>query len=106
MSRSFPRAFVAALFVIAGVARAEGPFQPTWESLAKHEAPEWLLDAKFGIYAHWGVYSVPAFETEWYGKHMYAKDNARGGGKGGGKAQSVYRHHVQTYGDPSKFGYK
>jgi len=42
----------------AGTAEAEksaGPYQPAWESLAAHEVPEWLLDAKYGIYAHWGV---------------------------------------------------
>jgi len=45
----------------AGAAR---PVKATWEAL-EHEPAEWLLDAKFGIYTHWGVYSVPAFETEW-----------------------------------------
>jgi alpha-L-fucosidase len=45
-------------------------YSPTWESLTSHNVPEWLLDAKFGIYAHWGVYSVPAFETEWYPKRL------------------------------------
>ena len=71
-----------------------GPFEPTWESLIANETPDWLLDAKFGIYAHWGVYSVPAFETEWYAKRMYDRKS------------SVYRHHVKTYGDPAEFGYK
>jgi alpha-L-fucosidase len=33
-------------------------WQPTWESLSQHEVPQWAKDAKFGIYAHWGVYSV------------------------------------------------
>lgn len=45
---------------------------------------EWMLDAKFGIYTHWGVYSVPAFETEWYAKRMYEETSA------------VYRHHRVT----------
>ena len=36
---------------------------PNWEELEKHdEAPDWFRDAKFGIYAHWGVYSSPAFK--------------------------------------------
>jgi len=69
-------------------------FEPTWESLISNEIPDWLKDAKFGIYAHWGVYSVPAFETEWYGKRMYEIGS------------SVYEHHLKTYGDPSVFGYK
>jgi alpha-L-fucosidase len=69
-------------------------FEATWESLTSHQVPEWLLDAKFGIYAHWGVYSVPAYATEWYPKRMYDMDN------------DVYRHHVNVYGDPENFGYK
>lgn len=69
-------------------------FEPTWESLHKNEIPEWLVDAKFGVYAHWGLYSVPAFETEWYAKQMYKIGS------------EVYEHHVKTYGEPSVFGYK
>lgn len=69
-------------------------YEATWESLAAHEIPEWLKDAKFGIYAHWGIYSVPAYGNEWYGKRMYDLD------------QDIHRHHVETYGDPEVFGYK
>src|SRR5271165_7558859 len=36
----------------------QGPFRPDWESLQKYEVPEWYRDAKFGIFIHWGVYSV------------------------------------------------
>ncbi len=66
---------------------------PTWEDL-EHPVPEWLLDAKFGLYAHWGPASVPAFQTEWYAKRMYDTES------------EVYRHHVEAYGDPAEFGYK
>jgi alpha-L-fucosidase len=39
-------------------------FEETWESLSTNERePEWFKDAKFGIYFHWGVYSVPAFDN-------------------------------------------
>jgi len=68
------------------------PAEATWESL-KHEPAEWLLDAKFGIYTHWGVYSVPAFQTEWYAKRMYEAGSG------------VNKHHIKTYGDPKQFGY-
>ncbi|MFI3321729.1 MAG: alpha-L-fucosidase [Rikenellaceae bacterium] len=63
-------------------------YNPTWESLANHnEQPEWLKDAKLGIYFHWGAYCVPAFQGEWYPRNMYRKgDNA-------------YNHHRETYGD-------
>ena len=39
---------------------AEGPFQPTWDSLkADYKAPDWFRDAKFGIWAHWSAQCVP-----------------------------------------------
>ena len=50
-----------------------GRFVPDWASLSKFEAPEWYKDAKFGIFIHWGVYSVPAFGSEWYPREMYLK---------------------------------
>ena len=36
-----------------------GPFEATWASLSHHTCPNWYRDAKFGIFIHWGVYSVP-----------------------------------------------
>jgi alpha-L-fucosidase len=64
-------------------------YQPAWSSLDKRPIPGWFEDAKFGIFIHWGVYSVPAYRplesglyasySEWY----YAKvlDNEKNGGK-------------------------
>jgi alpha-L-fucosidase len=72
----------------------EGPYRPDWESLQKYEAPEWYRDAKFGIFIHWGVYSVPAFGSEWYPRLMYIKGSRE------------YKHHIATYGPQDKFGYK
>jgi len=72
----------------------EGEYTPDWESLAKHESsPEWFRDAKMGIYFHWGVYSVPAYSSEWYPRNMHIPGH------------DVYRHHLETYGHPSTFGY-
>ena len=67
-------------------------FEPTVESLSHYKCAEWFRDAKFGIYVHWGVYSV-AERGEWYGREMYEEGS------------SVYQHHVATWGHPSKFGY-
>ncbi|WP_051729576.1 alpha-L-fucosidase [Amycolatopsis sp. La24] len=39
----------------------DGPYEPTRQSLARHPLPEWWDDGKFGIFVHWGAYSVPAF---------------------------------------------
>jgi alpha-L-fucosidase len=72
----------------------QGPFRPDWESLKSYEAPEWYRDAKFGIFLHWGVYSVPAFGNEWYPRLMYDKK------------WGEYKHHIDTYGPQDKFGYK
>lgn len=73
---------------------AQGPFRTDWESLQKFEAPEWYRDAKFGIFIHWGVYSVPAFGSEWYPRLMYQAGTP------------VFEHHIATYGPQNKFGYK
>lgn len=70
----------------------DGPFEPTVESLQGYECPEWFRDAKFGIYVHWGVYSVPE-RGEWYAREMYMEGH------------DVYNHHEATYGHPSEFGY-
>ncbi len=50
---------------LCGPAMAEERFEPNWESLKKYSVPAWFEDAKFGIFVHWGVYSVPAFDNEW-----------------------------------------
>lgn len=71
-----------------------GPFRPDWESLQKYEVPEWYKDAKFGIFIHWGVYSVPARGNEWYPRNMYREGSEE------------HKHHIVTYGPQDKFGYK
>ena len=44
----------------------KGPYKDTWASLSSWQTPKWYQKAKFGIFIHWGVYSVPAFDSEWY----------------------------------------
>lgn len=68
-------------------------FKPTVESLKNYKCPQWFQDAKFGIYLHWGVYSV-AERGEWYARQMYIEGHDN------------YKYHVKTYGHPSEFGYK
>lgn len=72
----------------------EGPFKPTWDSLENYEVPQWYMDAKFGIFIHWGVYSVPAFGNEWYPRNMYRQGSRE------------FEHHIKTYGSQKDFGYK
>ncbi len=74
--------------------KAQERYQATWESLKKYNTPDWFRDAKFGIFIHWGVYSVPAFGSEWYPRQMYQKGSKE------------FMHHVETFGPQNKFGYK
>lgn len=71
-----------------------GKYKDSWQSLASHKTPEWYYQGKFGIFIHWGIYSVPAFGNEWYARGMYDINHREFG------------HHVTTYGNQDKFGYK
>lgn len=71
-----------------------GPFKPTWNSLEGYRAPRWFRNAKFGIFIHWGVFSVPAFQNEWYSRNMYVKGSL------------AYEYQRAVYGPQSGFGYK
>lgn len=71
-----------------------GKYKDTWESLCDHPVPVWYQNAKFGIFIHWGVYSVPAFYNEWYPREMYQQGS------------EAYEHHRKTYGPQKDFGYK
>ncbi len=71
-----------------------GRFKDTWESLQQYHVPEWYEKIKFGIFIHWGVYSVPAFGSEWYSRNMYIQGSKE------------YEHHIKTYGRHKDFGYK
>ena len=73
-------------------------YEAEWESLTRHECPEWFRNAKFGIYTHWGPYSVPSWENEWYPRLMYMENSTRD--------DDFYSYHKKTWGDVSEFGYK
>jgi hypothetical protein len=84
-----------ALSTLAVDLRAEGPYEPTRESLDTHPLPQWWRDAKFGIFIHWGVYAVPAYAlpglpvlgyAEWY----WAMQQIPG--------TPTWLHHLLTYG--------
>ncbi len=75
-----------------------GPFDAEWKSLERYQIPQWYKDAKFGIFIHWGAYSVPAFGSEWYPRQMYIDKNRRG--------DNFFQHHLNTYGPQKEFGYK
>jgi alpha-L-fucosidase len=84
------------LLTVPAVAAAEedrpDDYEPTVESLESHPVPEWFDDAKFGIFIHWGAYSVPAWGprgsyAEWYWNYM------------NNPGSPTYEHHRDTYGE-------
>ncbi len=88
-------------FALTGLAWARH-YEPTWESLSQWEIPEWYENAVFGIYWHWGPYSVAGYGyCCWYGCSMYLPGHTDPTGK------DCYKHHCDVWGDPfTEFGYK
>jgi alpha-L-fucosidase len=84
-------------------------FEANWESIkANYKDPAWFNKAKFGIFIHWGAYSVPAFGSEWYPRNMYMdtiKFSAQLKPENNGPAEE-YLYHKKVWGDLKKFGYK
>jgi len=83
------------LFFLAATMGQAQTYTASWSSVDRHNpAPEWFQDAKFGLWFHWGPYSVPAYKSEWYPRYMYIQGN------------SGYTHHTSVYGDPyTSWGY-
>ncbi len=86
-------------------------YSPTWESLREHGVPRWFENAKFGIFIHWGIYSVPAWapttgelgavpREEWFKNNPYAEwylNSLRT------KGSPTWKYHIEKYGE--KFDY-
>ncbi len=71
-----------------------GFFKDSWDSLMDFEVPAWFKKAKFGIFIHWGLFSVPEYSNEWYPRNMYIE------------GMPAFEHHVETFGKQKDFGYK
>ena len=84
---------VRAAIKLANIPAVAGPAVETWQSVHDHyHVPLWLQDAKFGIFIHFGLYSIPGV-NEWYQKYMYSHGEIRAG-------------HVARFGPLNEFGYK
>lgn len=71
-------------------------YENSWESLNSRPVPEWFADAKFGIFIHWGLYSVPAYTdkgvyAEWYMQQY--RDEKTG----------AYAFHNRVYGPDTRY---
>lgn len=73
------------------------PYQKSYESIYTHESPTWYSDAKYGIFVHWGIYSVPGWGNvgpkenypAWYWWYM---------NEGPGMTSGFYEYNLATYG--------
>ena len=89
-SRALAHGSASSARSLAGI--AQGPVEPTWNSLVAHyRYPDWFRDAKFGIWSHWGPQAVPE-QGDWYGRFLYMQGHP------------VYEHHLKTYGHPADTG--
>jgi alpha-L-fucosidase len=84
---------LATIVLACALSAQTAKYQPNWESLDARPAPEWYLDAKFGIFIHWGVYSVPAYSSpeeyaEWYWYSLQHKP--------AGNEQRALKRHQDT----------
>ncbi len=80
-------------------------YQATWDSIDSRPSPSWYTDAKFGIFIHWGVYSVPAFApvhaknqtpyAEWYWHSLTNGMKAKRADEDGA---ATWAYHKRTYG--------
>jgi len=81
-----------------GSADERATYEPTWESLSKHQVPEWFRDAKFGIYTHWGPITYATENApssmEWYARQMYEPQHR------------AFSYHRRRFGDQKVVGYK
>ena len=89
---------VLSLIFTVGVS-SQKTYQPTWESLDSRPLPEWFGNAKFGIFIHWGPYSVPAWSpkgtySEWY---QYWLQNKTLFGNGKFKGDEMVKYHERVY---------
>ena len=86
--------FIGLLLFFFGNVYAQ--YQPNWASLDTRKVPEWYTNAKFGIFIHWGVYSVPGYSkkgtyAEWYQHALRSGDSA------------VTKYHKEKFGDRSYY---
>jgi alpha-L-fucosidase len=84
----------ALALLVAGL--SAGPYEATWESLDQRPTPQWFEDAKFGIFIHWGLYSVPSWGpkgrySEWYWHDMNNKEG------------ETWKFHASTYGEDFQY---
>ncbi|AWW29602.1 alpha-L-fucosidase [Echinicola strongylocentroti] len=84
-------------------------YEENWESLKNYEIPQWMKDAKFGIFIHWGPNSVAERYTDWYPRWMYLDSgivNPQTNKVVNNNAHPAVAYHREKFGDQKDFGFK
>ncbi len=99
---------LAVILLGAAALPAAPPYQPNWESLDRRATPAWFSDAKFGIFIHWGVYSVPSYAAagvpkeqqyaEWYWNSI-----TQGKAKPDAPGAAAWKFHQRVYGEQFQY---
>lgn len=96
------RLFILVLVMLGSLSAQT--YQPTWESVDQRPTPAWFSEAKFGIFIHWGTYSVPAYApvlpgklaySEWY---WHAMTEGKNNPKADGVETGTWAFHQKVYG--------
>ena len=92
---------IITFYFISSVLTGQKFYTPEWESLDTRPIPHWFENAKFGIFIHWGLYSVPMWSpkgtySEWY---KYWSDQKTLFGNGDFSGTEVYDYHRKMYGE-------
>jgi len=82
-------------------------YEPTWESLDSRPTPGWYQDAKFGIFIHWGLYSVPSYTNkgtyaEWYW-HALNADTSYFNPRQLERHKAISEFHHKVYGEDFEY---
>ncbi|NOT61550.1 MAG: alpha-L-fucosidase [Acidobacteria bacterium] len=98
--------FLLLTFILSLAMAAQAQYEPNWASLDRRTTPVWFDEAKFGIFIHWGVYSVPAWGpkgtyAEWYWRHI---ESGRANLVAQPELRAFWEHHQRFYG--ANFSYR
>ncbi|TLX74353.1 alpha-L-fucosidase [Labilibacter sediminis] len=106
MKNRYVLLFIGILFSVIVVAQ-ERKYESNWESLDSRDCPQWFPDAKFGIFIHWGLYSVPGYTNkgtyaEWYWNALLEDPNTSSE-KRKERHHAITKFHNSTYGEDFKY---
>jgi alpha-L-fucosidase len=102
--RSITKVFPTIFLCFFSLISAAQPYQANWQSIDSRPVPAWFTDAKFGIFIHWGLYSVPAWGPtegnvyEKYAEWYWSRQNPQGK-----PSQAFTDFHNKMYGEKVRY---